>query len=155
MYFCEMKNWSYKNREIKTIDDLLCINENIIGFVYKITNKSNGKFYIGKKSLYNKQTKKITQKVIKETKTRKRKEVHIKESNWKTYCGSSVELLKDIATYSDTIFHREIIELCTSTKYLSYSEIKWQIKFDVLNQNTYNGNIMGRYYRKDVTNIIL
>jgi hypothetical protein len=46
-------------------------------------------------------------------------------------------------------FTREIIKLCNSKKQLSYYETYWQFKLDVLSQDTYNENILGKFYRKD------
>lgn len=149
-----MKKWKYKKKVIDSIEDILAIEPTAIGFVYKITNDINGKFYIGKKNLYSNRNKKITKKEIAATKTRKRKITVTKESNWKSYYGSSAELHKDVITHGKNNFTREIIEFCHSAKTLSYCEVKWQFQLEVLVKNTYNGNILGRYYRKDANPIM-
>ena len=63
-----------------------------LGFVYRITDKESGKFYIGQKKMQ----KKVTRPPLK-GKVRKR---HIvKESDWKKYTSSSNDLNKDIFEY--------------------------------------------------------
>lgn len=126
--------------------------ENVCGFVYRIENLTTGKFYIGKKILRNTRKKKISQRVKKSTGTRKTYERTTKESDWMNYYGSSAELLADVQKYGKKNFSRTILELCHTKKYLSYSEIKWQMIENVLGRNSYNGNILGRYYRKDIQN---
>jgi len=112
----------------------------------------NGREYIGKKILRNTRKKKITQKVKKATGTRKTYERVISESDWKDYYGSSKELLADVQKHGKDKFRRTILELCCTKKYLSYAEVAWQIKLDVLRTNSYNGNILGRYYSRDMQN---
>lgn len=63
--------------------------ETAIGFVYRITDKDNGRFYIGQKKLYKTETRPPLK-----GKVRKRK--IIKESDWRTYCGSCNELKAEI-----------------------------------------------------------
>ena len=49
-------------------------------------------------------------------------------------------------------FKREILEVCCTKKYLNYCELSHQVKNDVLKGNTYNGNILGRYFARDMQN---
>jgi hypothetical protein len=143
--------WQYKNQPINTIEDLP-EHETIHGFVYLIQDTVTFKPYVGKKVLRNIRKKKISQKIKKATKTRKTYERTVKESDWIDYYGSSKELLADIQKYGKQRFKRVILELCCTKKYLSYAEVAWQIKLDVLRQDTYNGNILGRYYPRDMKN---
>jgi hypothetical protein len=126
--------------------------ENLKGFVYKITDKTTGKFYIGKKSLHHTRKSKISQKEIKETGTRKKIKRTVKESDWLKYYGSSKDLKADIKTFGASNYTREILVLCCTAKFLSYCEISHQMKMDVLTANSYNGNILGRYYARDMIN---
>jgi hypothetical protein len=144
-----MNNWIYNGKLISSIENIPDY-ENVVGFVYKITHLKTGKFYIGKKNLQHTRKTKITKKEKSETKTRKTFKRVIKESDWLTYYGSSKELSADVAKYGESQFRREIIQLCHGKKYLSYCEIEWQIKLDVLRADSYNGNILGRYYKKDM-----
>lgn len=146
-----MTDWIYQKKAITCLEDLPdCYN--LFGFIYKITSIHTGKFYIGKKVLKFTRKKKITKTEKKQTKTRKRFQYVSKESDWLDYYGSCKELQDDIKLYGKTCFKREIIELCYHKKYLNYSELKWQINLDVLTSYTYNGNILGRYYPKDLIN---
>ena len=146
-----MKLWLYQDRPITSIEDFQGY-AGLFGFVYIIQNTMNGQIYIGKKVFRNTRKKKITQKVKKATGTRKTYERTITESDWKDYYGSSKELLADIQRHGKDKFKRTILELCCTKKYLSYAEVAWQIKLDVLRTNSYNGNILGRYYTRDMQN---
>lgn len=146
-----MNNWYYSNKNISCIEDLPN-HENIYGFVYLIQDTVTLRSYIGKKVLHNTRKKKISQKVKKATGTRKTYERTVKESDWKDYYGSSKELQADIQKYGKNRFKRIILELCCTKKYLSYAEVAWQIKLDVLRTDSYNGNILGRYYTRDMQN---
>jgi hypothetical protein len=144
-----MNYWIYKSKEITKLESLPNADE-LYGFVYLITNQANGKFYIGKKVFKFSRKKKISKSVKKVTKTRKIYERVVKDSDWLDYYGSSKELTEDIKIFGKHSFKREIIELCHTKKQLSYAELKWQIKEDVLTRYTYNGNILGRFYPKDL-----
>ena len=68
--------WTYRGKIVEEI------SEEYIGFVYLITNLTNNKKYIGKKL-----TKfKVTKKPLKGKKNKRRS---TKESDWRTYWGSS------------------------------------------------------------------
>ena len=116
-----------------TIKESLYPTENPFGFIYIITNNINGRQYIGKKQCVSR----VKRKPLK-GKTRNR--IDHKESDWKTYTGSSKELNEDIAKYGKENFTFEILEWCGSKWELAYKEIKKQIEFDVLlNESFYNG----------------
>jgi hypothetical protein len=151
-----MNNWIIKShsglgKEIISIDDLPNFEE-AVGFVYKITNIVTGRFYIGKKSLYSERKTKISNREKTQTKTRKTFKRVVKESNWKSYYGSCDELLFEIEVAGPGYFKREILEVCCSKKYLGYCEVSHQMKNDVLTANSYNGNIMGKYFPSDMEN---
>lgn len=149
-----MNNWKFTTpsglvKEISCIEDLPNYEE-AVGFVYVITNIKTGRFYIGKKNLYSERKTKISTREKTQTKTRKTFKRVVKESNWMSYYGSCKELLEEIAMTHPSFYHREILEVCYSKKYLGYSEIAHQIKNDVLTSNSYNGNILGKYYPSDM-----
>ena len=143
--------WIYHDEEIFAIE-AFPDHENLYGFVYIITDTVTGKFYVGKKAFTHTRKKKISQKLKKATGTRKTYEHTKVDSKWMEYYGSSKELLADINKYGKGRFEREIVELCCSKKYLSFAEVSWQIKLEVLKRKTYNGNILGRYYSRDMEN---
>jgi hypothetical protein len=118
-----------------------------------ITNTTNGKFYIGKKTLHNTLTKKLTKKEAlnwdKPGRIPKKKKEK-KESNWIDYNGSNKALQEDIKLIGIQHFHREILEFCFNKKQCTYYEEAWQHKLRVLHVDSYNDTIAGRYYRRDV-----
>jgi len=150
-----MKEWLYVSEKdntcsIKSLEDF---PENCIGFIYLIKNQTTGKIYIGKKSLYSNTNKKLTKKEIAEQTGPGRKptkKLVTKESNWKVYMGSSKELLADIKETSEDIYERNILHFCFSKKQLTYYEINYQMKYNVLEVDSYNDNILGKFYRKDL-----
>ena len=110
-------------------------NPNAFGFIYEICNNSLNppRKYIGKKQC----TSKIRRKPLK-GKTRNR--ISSKESDWKSYSGSSNELNSDIIKYGKENFTFTILEWCGSKWELGYKEIKRQIELDViLSDRFYNG----------------
>jgi len=118
------------------------------GFVYIITNIENGRKYIGRKQLNSRR-----RHIVKGRKNRK---VIIKESNWKEYTGSCVELNEDIAQLGKEKFIFQVLRLCKTKRELSYAEVEEQFRHDVLNaklengeREFYNRNIMSRFFVLD------
>lgn len=150
-----MREWLYVSgkdnpRSIKSLEDF---PESCIGFIYIIKNQTTGKIYIGKKSLYSNTNKKLTKKEIAEQTGPGRKptkKLVTKESNWKVYMGSSKELLADIKEIGEDIYERNILHFCFSKKQLTYYEINYQMKYNVLEVDSYNDNILGKFYRTDL-----
>ena len=99
--------WIY-NDEVFTED---MIGDNV-GFVYIISNTTNGKFYIGKK-LFTKL------KTVQKKKKKKRTRV---SSNWVDYTGSNDQLNEDIKNGHQIKKH--ILHLCKSKGWCSYMETK-------------------------------
>jgi len=129
-----MTLWLYDGNPIdaeKTVD--------FIGFIYIITNETNGRQYIGKKLLKFKKTKTV--------KGKKKKFLH--DSDWQTYWGSNDELKDDIKRLGESNFRREIIRFCTSKSELTYFELKEQILRGALESDAYyNSWIMVRVRKK-------
>ena len=105
------------------------------GFVYIITNLTNNKKYIGKKLARFKVTKPPL-------KGRKNKRRSTKESDWKTYFGSSDHLNADVAELGEENFTREILHYCQSRGMLSYLEAKEQFDRAVLLSDEYYNGII-------------
>jgi len=145
-----MSKWLYENEEITSIEQF---PKNCHGFVYKITNLENGKIYVGRKILLNTLNKKLTKKELTEQVGPGRKPTKkkvIKESNWISYWGSNKPLLEDIKQLGKDKFKREIIKLTFSKKQLTYYELHYQCIFEVLMKDSYNSNILGKFYPKDL-----
>lgn len=133
--------------------DLSQFPEGTFGFVYIITNKSTGKFYVGKKVLRNNLSKKLTKKEISEWSKpgrvpKKRKEV--KESNWKEYWGSNKDLVEEVKKIGPDKYDRRILQICKASKQMTYFETLWQLHYDVLCVDSFNQNILGKFFRRDV-----
>lgn len=119
----------------------IIFDENVYGFIYEITNKTTGKTYIGKKQCKTK----LKRKPLK---GKKNKRIEVKETDWRNYTSSSVELNNDIAKLGKDKFIFKIIKICGSKWELAYFEIKEQIHREVLlNDNFYNGIINVRIGR--------
>ena len=117
------------------------------GFVYRITNTTTQKSYIGRKYFYQKR------------KPRGGKRRVTSESDWKRYYGSSDDLKQDIRSLGRGSFRREILSLHTTLGKVNYEETKQlflhNVLMEALDDGTpmyYNSNILGRYMRKDYGN---
>lgn len=99
--------------------------EEYFGFIYIITSKITGQSYIGKKQFFS-----ITKKKVK---GRKNKVTVKKESDWKTYTSSSIQLNKDILTYGIHNFEFRILHLARHKMEWDFLETKEQWQRDVLN----------------------
>jgi hypothetical protein len=97
-----------------------------LGFLYLITNKETGRKYLGRKQYW------IT-----------RKGKRIKESDWRTYTGSSPDLNRDIKNIGLGKFKFEILAQVNSKGSLRYLEANIQHKKDILLDplNWYNKHI--------------
>ena len=127
-------NWTYNGKDFT--EDLVGNN---YGFVYQITNLTNGRKYIGKKFFYSAKTKQVKGK----------KKKYKASSNWQTYYGSSDNLTKDVLQLGYESFNREILHLCLTKGECGYLEAKEQFRNNVLEtDNYYNSWIMVRV-RKD------
>ena len=118
-------------------------NQEAFGFIYEISNNAlpEPKKYIGKKQCISR----VKRKPLK-GKTRNR--IDHKESDWKTYTGSSNDLNADIAKYGKDKFTFTILEWCNSKFELGYKEIKMQLHHDViLKECFYNGIVNCRLGR--------
>ena len=134
--------WLHEGKPF-TSDDI----GNFFGFVYRITNKQNGRQYIGRKYFYQKRKPKGGKRRV------------TSESDWKRYYGSSAELKQDIKEFGKQIFRREIISLHKTQGRVNYEETRQLFLNNVLTEadtdgtpKFYNSNILGRYMRKDYFN---
>lgn len=132
--------WFYKDVEVTELP------EGTIGFVYIITNCTNGKRYVGKKLGVFTKTKTKTVK-LKNGEKKKRKIREKIDSDWRDYYGSSDLLKSDIALIGIENFKREIIYFCRSKAACSYLEAKLQFQYNVIESDEwYNNNIMIRVH---------
>lgn len=132
--------WYYENNVVDTLP------EDCVGFVYLITNLTNGRMYIGKKLA--KFSKTSVKTVTLKNGTKKKKKIRSKiDSDWRDYYGSSVELTADITALGTNKFKREILFYCTSKAQCSYIEAREQFSRKVLeSKDYYNGHIAVRVH---------
>lgn len=121
--------WIYQNKQIDQLPD------DCEAFVYIITNKKNDMKYVGKKLAKFKTTKPPL-------KGKKNKRRGFKESDWKTYWGSSDHLKADVEKYGEENFIREILHMCPSRGISSYLEAKEQFDREVLLSDEYYNGII-------------
>ena len=115
------------------------------GFVYRITRKESGRGYIGKKQIHSYRRKKV--------KGRKNRKRVITEAKWREYTGSCDQLNEEIQVEGKEKFTFEVLKLCKPKGELTFSEVEYQIKNDVLTalledgtRAYYNSNIMSRWF---------
>ena len=134
--------WTYNGKTFDSED----IQDNY-GFIYRITNTTNGYDYVGRKYF-------TTVKKRPPLKGKKNKRRETVETDWKEYWGSSPRLQADIDTLGKDKFTREIIHLCKSRGETNYMEAYYQFTEGVLlREDNYNGIIqikLGKNSVKDV-----
>lgn len=136
--------WIYNNKEVMELPD------DVVGFVYQITNVTNGKGYIGKKlAKFSRTRYKMT--TLKNGKRVKKKIKSRVDSDWLTYYGSSDSLTKDIELFGIHSFRREILRMCYSKAECSYYEAKEQFYNGVLESDAwYNAQISVRCHKNHI-----
>ena len=124
-----MSQWTYNGEPVHDLP------ETCEGFVYLITNLTNDKKYVGKKLARFK----VTKPPLKGKKNKRRS---TKESDWRTYWGSSDWLIGDVKELGEDQFTREILYYCQSRGMLSYLEAKEQFDREVLLTDEYYNGII-------------
>lgn len=134
--------WLYNGKEFTS--EMI---EDYTGFVYVITNSTNGKKYVGKKLF-----KSVRRLQPLKGKTRRRTKVV--ESDWQDYFGSSDEVKMLVEEQGRDSFKREILYLCKTKGEMGYMEAKTQFDRNVLLDDTYyNGIIQCKIHRSHVKSL--
>ena len=132
-----MTKWIYQNKDVEELP------EDCEAFVYLITNTTNNRKYIGKKLA----KRKVTRPPLKGKKNKRRS---TKESDWRTYWGSSEHLKNDVNELGEDKFIREILYYCPSKGSAGYLEAREQFVRNVLaSDEYYNGIINVRIGQSD------
>lgn len=123
--------WLYRGEEFKSedIDDYL-------GFVYLITDLSNGKMYVGKKLF-------VSKRRLPPLKGKTRKRTKVFESDWMKYYGSSEQVKELVESLGPENFTREILHLCYTKGEMTYLELKEQVDREVLFKDEYYNEFIG------------
>ena len=122
-------NWTYQGNIVEELPS------DCEAFVYLITNLTNNKKYVGKKLAKFKTTKQPL-------KGRKNKRRGTKESDWRTYWGSSDKLTIELEKLGEDKFTREIMYYCPSRGVASYLEAREQFERKVLEDDEYYNGII-------------
>ena len=126
--------WYYNENPVSTLKD---IPEGVIGFVYLITNRDTGFYYVGKKSIYS--TRKLPP-----LQGKLRKRVVTKESDWTGYKSSN----KDVQRWTNV--DKSILDWAYSKKELTYLENKALYCLGVLEDKySMNENISGKFFKDE------
>ena len=131
--------WTYEGATFTT-DDI----DNFFGFVYCITNNTNGRQYIGRKYFWKFRTPRGKKRKVKS------------ESDWKNYYGSAEELKEEIQQLGRHNFIRVMLSLHKTAGKTNFEETRQRFLKGVLTESLsdgtpkyYNSNILSRYFRKD------
>lgn len=118
-----------------------------VGFVYLITDLSNDKKYVGKKTL-------VSKRKLPPLKGKTRRRTKIVESDWQNYYGSSEEVKALVEDRGRDQFKREILHLCKGKGEMSYLELKEQVDREVLFKDEYYNAFIGcKIHEKHVASL--
>lgn len=130
--------------------------DDYVGYVYLTEFLDAGKKYIGKKNFMLTSNVKLGKKekaALPVTRGRKQTKKKVrKESDWRTYYGSSVEVKELVWVHPAERIKRTVLRLCKTSKALTYYECKYMFECGVLESNNeyLNENILGRFFSKDL-----
>ena len=116
-------------------------SEDWFGFIYRITELSTGRMYLGKKQFHRHLTKAVPGK--------KNRKHFTKPSDWKKYTGSSVELNKAIELNGKENYKFEIMSLHQMKGSLHYAEIEILVMENALRARFDNG--LRKYYNGQIS----
>ena len=153
--------WTYNGQPITELKDM---PEDVFGFIYKITNGKTDEYYIGKKQVVSVRKRNFGKKEIAalEDKRMKKYEMVHKESDWKTYRSSNLDvkmwfISNEVALKEDNRdeindqLELRILRFCSNKKSLTYYELQEQFAHDVLGDElALNDNLLGKFFRKDL-----
>ena len=142
--------WKFKGKEIVSSKQSPA---GAVGFIYLMT-LSDGKQYIGRKSLYSRRKRYFGKKEMAEITDKRRKnyETVVKESDWTKYNSSNKNITTGLKEGKLSIVSKEIIKICFTEKQMTYFETQALFCYGVLEhpEDYYNDNILGKFYKRDL-----
>lgn len=127
-------SWIYQGKELKVEE----IPVKAIGFIYKITCITDGKWYIGRK---------LTSRAATKMVNGKKKKIR-KPSDWEDYWSSSPALLQEIESKGKNTFKREILMFVdTKASLLIAEEYFLHVSGSMFDANCYNSNIRSKIFK--------
>ena len=144
--------WIYENKEFT--EDM--VPEGAFGFVYIMKAVIDGKewYYIGRKNFYSERNVPLGKREIEALKKERegkkgrlpKKKLVKKLQKFSNYYSSNEELKK---AHADGVeIKRMILEIAYGKQELSYLELKYQFKLEVIEKDNYlNTNILGKFYQ--------
>lgn len=122
--------WIYAGQDKDRFD---VKGELMLGFVYKVTELSTGRWYVGKK-----QCTRIAK--LPPLKGTKRKRRVLKETPWRKYQTSSTNIVELCEEHGEEWFQWEILSFHNSKSMLAWVELGHQVRGDCLrNEMSFNG----------------
>ena len=125
-----MQPWYYQGEPLVEAPD------GYQGFVYRIHDRINEMYYVGKKNF-----RKVRKLKPLKGKTNKRHRQEL--SDWQEYYGSSTRLQEAVRLFGPDPFEREILVLCSNKNTMNYWEMKIQFELNVLTDPTYYNEYIG------------
>ena len=145
--------WYYNKKTFS--DDM--IPEGAVGFVYMMRLQVDGvtKFYIGKKLFYSTRKVKLGKKELAlRTDKRLKNYKEVSTLNYQNYYSSNATIKE--AHKNGEVITRVILKICYSKIELTYQEVRYQFKMDVLETDMYlNDNILGKFFKNGKISKIL
>lgn len=142
------KSWIFNKKEFRNAD----IPEGAFGFIYAIKINIDGedKLYIGKKQFYkNTKVKKGKRELAAMKDKRGSKHKIVTRPDFEKYFSSNATIKK--AVKQGIPAKRVILRICYSKMELTYQEMRYQFKLDVLEKDKYlNDNINGKFYKSKI-----
>ena len=136
-------SWLYEGVEVTELPEC-------VGFVYLIINNKSSRSYIGKKLSHFSKTSVKTVTLKSGIKKKKKVKTQV-ESDWRTYWGSSINLLQSVKELGEENFTREILFYCHSKAECTYIEAREQFRLKVLESDDfYNGQISCRIHKAHI-----
>ena len=121
------------------------IPNDVLGFVYIITDKETGEKYVGQKRMRQ-------PKVLPIPKSRKRRVRSVVESDWRSYYSSNGVIKENAMAGHTERYQRDILRFGATKGDLNYLESKEQFDREVLLDDTYlNGIINCKIHKKHLS----